>query len=64
VDGDIDLDDYGAFDACGVMGLLPPSPADPTIVAQCNGAFDFDGSGVLDLLDFGGLQARFGRLVR
>ncbi|MCP4247612.1 MAG: hypothetical protein GY778_11235 [bacterium] len=53
-DGDIDLDDYDAFDVCAVNG---PDAAYP-VGAGCD-EFDFDGDGDVDLEDFAELQELF-----
>jgi len=51
-DGDVDLFDYGAFEAC----LTGPDVGPPGLDCRC---FDVDRSGDIDLLDFAVIQANF-----
>ena len=51
-DGDVDLDDYAAFEEC----LLGPGGGIPDPDCVC---FDLDGSGAVDLKDFAEFQASF-----
>ncbi len=48
-DGDLDLDDFGAFDACVAVSPIPP---------ECV-IYDFDGDQGVGLLDWGVFQDRF-----
>ena len=51
LDGDVDLADFGLFQAC-FNGPNQPPPA-------CNADADFDGDADVDLVDFGAFQACF-----
>jgi hypothetical protein len=54
---EVDLDDYWRFGNCLVDGFDElPAP-----MKDCLGAFDADGSGTLDVIDFAALQNVFGR---
>ncbi|MCP4248017.1 MAG: hypothetical protein GY778_13295 [bacterium] len=58
-DGDADLDDYEAFDACRSAPDVAPSPSQLGCVNACLRAFDSDDDGDIDLVDFGNLQLFF-----
>ena len=55
-DQGVDLTDFAAWSSC----MTGPSTADTAVPHDPCVAFDFDGDGDVDLLDFGGFQAIFG----
>ncbi len=58
-DGDVDLDDYGVWEACLGAPQSPPAPAAPLQSVQCTAIFDDDTDGDVDLMDFLALQVAF-----
>ncbi len=57
--GDVNLDDFAAFDACLARPDAPPSPPSCWCVDLCLQAFDDDGDGDVDLADFAPFQVAF-----
>ena len=59
VDGDLDLDDYGAFLNCQAGPGTTPNPTAPQTSQDCVDVFDVDEDNDVDLHDFAGLQRAF-----
>ena len=58
-DGNVDLDDFRAFEDCMAGPQIPPDPPVAGCADACLDAFDFDADGDVDLGDFDEFQGLF-----
>ncbi len=58
-DGNVDLNDYVAFEDCLGGPALPPQPGQEECGNVCLEAFDFDLDDDVDAADFGAFQELF-----